>query len=493
MAAILKPDKLHAERAMVDIAREAAAYQIELFQMIGEFWGRAIGARPEEFSSIEGFGEAIRGRGRDLQHRMVDAFAFADTQLRAFYAKNGTRAYTLGSRLAGTKLVLGGASNFATSQFATTRSTLLYADTVLIPDPVYPWLEDARQHERFRHVSLLREAHAILHLKPLVDADLPHCPVFVFPSFEKSLEREDEATQKGVTQIVADVLAHFVDSGIGSFEDAHKFASTHPDEFVQAVERHALFVPVESAVGEPVAQAVERYTHYVRTWRTAEYAQLFESVPIGSKILSAMIERLTPQYHLFENSEELIAHPLLSIEQQAHYFKLVSQVNEGRLSKLGLLDDATRRQLAALSSDRLEWLSNVPISALANLRQDSEHEVFRKTLTTAMGNLHASALEDVDKVAGEICREIDAGIARYNRSVREINDKFKANTAQTAVGAIGGGLGLLVPTLAPFLGPIVPLATVTKLGYDALTRHIELKKQSRSLMGVLAIAKNGAA
>src|SRR3954467_15904767 len=57
-------------------------------------------------------------------------------------------------------------------------------------------------------------------------------------------------------------------------------------------------------------------------------------------------------------------------------------------------------------------------------------------------------LEDVDKVAGEICREIDAGIARDNRSIREINDKFKASTAQTVVGAVGGGLGLLVPTLA---------------------------------------------
>jgi hypothetical protein len=167
-------------------------------------------------------------------------------------------------------------------------------------------------------------------------------------------------------------------------------------------------------------------------------------------------------------------------------------VNADRLSRLGLLDDPTRRQLAALSSERLEWLNNIPVSMLAKLREDSEHDVFRKMLATTMGNLHASALEDVDKVAGEICREIDAGIARHNRSVREINDKFKASTAQTAVGAVGGGLGLLVPTLAPFLGPIVPLAVLTKLGYDAVTRHIELKKQSRSLMGVLAIAKDRA-
>jgi hypothetical protein len=209
-------------------------------------------------------------------------------------------------------------------------------------------------------------------------------------------------------------------------------------------------------------------------------------------VLNGIIERLSPQFHLFENAEELRAHPLLSIEQQAHYFKLVSEVNADRLSKLGLLDDATRRQLAAFSSERLEWLSNIPVWISPTSGRTASTKSFARCLllATAMGNLHASAIEDVDKVAGEICREIDAGIARYNRSVREINDKFKASTAQTAVGAVSGGLGLLAPALAPFLGPVVPLAALTKLGYDALIRHIELKKQSRSLMGVLAIAKD---
>ena len=478
--------------AAINIAKEASNYQIELFEFLGEFWGRATGTPPEEFSSIEGFDDTIRRRGPDFAYRMEDAFTFADTQLRKFYAENGRRAYSLASRLAGTKLVLGGGSHFGTSQFASIRSTLLYADTVLIADPLYPWLEDPRQHERFRVIRPLREAHAILHLRPLIDADLPHCPVFVFPSFEKSLERNDNITKKGIDQLVADVFAHFVDPGIESFDDAHVFAHTRTDDFIRAVEQHALLVPPEANIGESVRQALQRYEDYVKTWRDPEYIEMYERAPVGSKVLIGIVERLSPQFHLFENAEELTAHPLLSVEQQSHYFKLVSEVNADRLSRLGLLDDATRRRLAALSSARLEWLGNIPISMLAKLREDSEHEDFRKLLASAISNLHTSALENVDKVAAEICREIDSGIARYNRSIREIDDKFKASTAQTATGAVGGGLGLLVPASAPFLGPIVPLAALTKLGYDALTRHVDLKKQSRSLMGVLAFAKNKA-
>jgi hypothetical protein len=316
--------------------------------------------------------------------------------------------------------------------------------------------------------------------------------VFVFPSFEKTLEREDDVTKSGIDQLLADVMAHFVDPGIASVNDAYSFANTHTDDFIHAVEQHALFVPPEAAVGEPVGQSLQRYEHHIKTWRSPEFLQTYERAPVGSKVLVGIFERLSPQFHLFENAEELIAHPLVSIEQQAHYFKLVSEVNAGRLSKLGLLDDATRRQMAALSSERLEWLSNIPISLLVDLREDNEHDVFRKTLTTAMGQLHASALENVDKVAGEICREIDAGIARYNRSIREINDKFKVSAAQDVAGAVVGGVGLLVPTLAPFLGAITLGAAALKLGHDALTRRVELKKQSRSLMGVLAIAKDRA-
>jgi hypothetical protein len=411
--------------------------------------------------------------------------------MRTFYAQNGAKAYKLASRLAGTKLVFGGSSHFGMSHLASTRSTLLYADTVLITDPLYPWLEDRRQHERFRLVRPLQEAHAILHLRPLIDANLAHCPVFVFPSFEKSLEREDETTKQGIDQLVVDLLAHFVDPGIGSIDDARDFAGSRTDDFIRAVEHNMLFVPSGADTGQSVKQALQRYEQYIRTWRVPEYIQWYERAPLGSKLLSGIYERLSPQFHLFENAEELTAHPLLCIEQQGHYFKLVSEVNANRLSRLGLLDDPTRRQLAALSSERLEWLNNIPISMLAKLREDSEHEVFRKMLATAMSNLHESALEDVDKVAGELCREIDAGIARYNRSVREINEKFWVSTAHTAFGAVAGGLGLLVPTLAPFL-PIVPLATVSKIGYDALIRQTELKKQSRSLIGVLAFAKDKA-
>jgi hypothetical protein len=51
-------------------------------------------------------------------------------------------------------------------------SSVLCSDTVLNPDPVLPWVESDRREERFGHVLLIQAVHALLQLKPLIDADL---------------------------------------------------------------------------------------------------------------------------------------------------------------------------------------------------------------------------------------------------------------------------------------------------------------------------------
>jgi hypothetical protein len=54
--------------------------------------------------------------------------------------------------------------------------------------------------------------------------------------------------------------------------------------------------------------------------RRSGWQEEFDELSVAGKVMNALMERLGPQYHLLENAEELRAHPLLSIEQQAHYF-----------------------------------------------------------------------------------------------------------------------------------------------------------------------------
>jgi len=475
---------------MPNLEKEAADCQTEFFQLVGEFFGRATGALPTDFATIDGFSDELRKQASTIARRSEDAFPWVDRELRRFYLEKGPSLFGLASRLGGLKLVLGGSSRFLGSQLAAVNGSLLYADTILIPDPVAPWLETERREEKFRHVLMLQAAHALLHLKPVVDADLPHCPILVFPSWEKVLEDEDPQTKTGISQLMTDVFAGYIDPAIASLDDIMNLIRDQPERFLQAVEKNNLLVAPGGRIGEPLADALARYEESIETYRASEWLQHYHRLSPAGKVMNAMSERLGPQYHLLENSEELKAHPLICIEQQAHYFKLVSQVNSDRLERLGLLDRKTKATIAGLSSDRLAWLSQVPIDALIELRKNNENETFRKCLTAAIGNLHDAAIGDTDSVAAEMCREIDSGIAEHNRVVREISRKYADKRRKSAGAAMVTGLGAFVPSLAPYLGAVLPLALVGKVAWDLWDESAEKKRQSRSLMGVLAIARS---
>jgi hypothetical protein len=138
------------------------------------------------------------------------------------------------------KLVLGGSSRFVSSHLSSVRKMLLYADSILIPDPILPWLESERQEERFRHVLLLEQAFYLLQLKPFIDSDLPYPAVIVFPSWEKQLENNDPVTQQRVFDLATTAIGHHIDKRFNGFDELTQFALNRSQEFLEAVDQSRL-------------------------------------------------------------------------------------------------------------------------------------------------------------------------------------------------------------------------------------------------------------
>lgn len=167
-------------------------YSRGLFSRLEEFFIRATGCTATEFCAVSEFDDTVRSRASSIAPRGQNAFEWLDTEVRQHQAREGMEAFRAAKEIGGLKLVLGGGSRFGETQLHSVMGITLYGDTILIPDPIMPWLERERVEERFQHVLVLKAAHAILQLKPLVDAALPYPPLVVFPSFEKSLEEDDE-------------------------------------------------------------------------------------------------------------------------------------------------------------------------------------------------------------------------------------------------------------------------------------------------------------
>lgn len=470
--------------------RQAASYQKSLFELLAEFFRRATGSDIESFATLDNFEDVVRKSASDLAARLINAFRWADEELRQFYARESVNAFKAARKIGGLKLVQGGGSRFLRTQLDSVTSTLLYADTVLIPDPVLPWLESARQEERFRHMLFLQAVFLVLHLKPLVDAELPYPAVFFFPSWEKILEEHDEQTQKATLQLVADLIAQYVEPGVQSFDDVPDLIRRNSDQFLERVEHHRLFVAPGGPLDEPLPQALKRYEQDMETWRAPEWLEQYRKLSVPSRVLNAIMERVSPQYHLLENCEELNSHPLLSIEQQAHYFRLISATNSARLAHLGLLDRRQQALIDGFGKERLRWLCRVPINALVELRMNNENAPFRKRMEAVVRTMHESAVEDADRVAAELSHELSSAIADHEREMHEIQSRYSGVHGQTAVGAWAALGATLIPSLAPFLGVVAPLAIALKYTWDKLEEGREKKVLSKSLMGVLASTKS---
>ncbi|HUV93596.1 MAG TPA: hypothetical protein VMX14_02030 [Anaerolineae bacterium] len=214
--------------------------QQEFFHILAEFFERATGTSATEFAAPDTFGDTIRKNAGKLAKRGKSAFSWGIDALVDFYSRQKMSEFQSARETGGMKLVLGGSSRFTNTHLRAVRKMLLYADTILIPDPVLPWIEVERTEEKFRHVNLLENIFTLLRLKPLVDADLAYPAITVFPSYEKSLEKRDEETRGGIERLMCNFVSYYTGQWCDSIDETLAYARLHESKFLRQIENKRL-------------------------------------------------------------------------------------------------------------------------------------------------------------------------------------------------------------------------------------------------------------
>ncbi len=114
--------------------------QKELFQILSEFFKKATGKTYSKFATIDKFSQTIKRDVYKIVPRMNDAFNWEIKNLHDFYSLNEMDTFEYAKQTGGMKLVLGGSSYFTETHLNAVRKMLLYVDTILIPDPILPWI-----------------------------------------------------------------------------------------------------------------------------------------------------------------------------------------------------------------------------------------------------------------------------------------------------------------------------------------------------------------
>ena len=475
--------------------QELITYQDRYFEILTDFFLNVVGCLPRDFAAKDRFSESIQKMAVTLRENpsraeeSMMAYSTLDKELRTLYSEKGIKAFGAAKELDACKLNLGGSSRFLQTQLNATRKSLLYSDTVLIPDPIMPWLERNRDEERFKHIIPLQMAFYILHLSDLKGGEFDIPPFFVFPSFEKLLEEHDQQTQENSIQLITDFFSHYVDSGIVHPKDIMEYATKHTDQYLKKIEQARLFVSQGSEPGESLRVGLEKYKIEMRQWRSENWCEeLFSRGDVGV-VTNAIFERIMPNYHLIENSDELRSHPFLCVNAQSHYYQLIASMKNASVASF---DSSTSAILKSLTSKRLDYLANIEDSQLVALRKTQENVEFRRELRDLVNSLPNTKLKDLEYVAAEVCSHIERAISKHEKQISLFNDKYQAKHKYTALIFAGTMSVTMFPVLAPFLGALLPLGSVVGTGKyvsDKLDQQAEKGKFAHSMMGVISRAK----
>ncbi|OCH12419.1 hypothetical protein [Aliivibrio fischeri] len=464
-------------------------YQSQYLEIVDNFFKRAVGA---DISSFQDFSEVVEHNKANLDraNESIDSFTELEVSLRKLYALSGPDAFLFAKELEACKLVLGGSSRFYQTQLNAAKRSILFSDTVLIPDPILPYIERERKEERFVFINILKSAFFILQLKDLNQNNFDMLPFFIFPSWEKSLEENDTITQEQSIQLLTDVFQHYVDNGIREPEDIYDFSLKYKDKFYSKVERSKLFVAPNRKPGDPISKSLECYIKEMNHTRSKEWCNEYLSLKPQGIIINAVAERIMPQFHLLENADELKSNPLLCIDSQAHYYQLISTMKNSFISSHIKVDHQTNGIIKALTDTRMDFLANIPYEQMIQLRMANENVEFRKQLRDLVNSLPTTSIDDLGIIAGEVCAHIESSISKHKKEIESIRSKYQTKHKQTlAIGAASLGVAIY-PMLAPFLTGIGFVATGGKYLNDKLEERNDLKQASHSLMGVISLAKS---
>lgn len=474
--------------------------QVELFRLFAQLFGALTGREFRLITNEAEIRDRMMWRAKHDDAEMALRVNAAAEELAAFYSTNAHVAFAHAKTLGGMRLVTGGQRAFGPSALSGVRITGLYADTQLIPDPVHPFFT-SDLHLNAKHLQLASTLFNILQLRPLINAEFPVPPVFVFQSFEQPLQDNDAHTMHGIEQLALRLLGPLCDGTVASIGDLFEYARKRENVFVKAVLENRLFVPPN---GDPNRHlqpndAVREYIAQIEGRRSKENLDTLKKQQVGVVILNGVLERVAPHYHLIENANELGAQPLLSQAVHWHYFEKCAVANAIDLHRRDILTAQAFETLRAFQDNSLSWLASIPVDGLRELIANNEHRWFREELSKYTNQIASAGEIDTNEMVREVSHGLASLVQRQQRAMNDIEKKYESKKWEAY---LVGGAGLTVagsamlPMLSPFLSVAIPaVAAVAAVGSGALKfisakggEHIEKRQAQKSMIGVLATA-----
>jgi hypothetical protein len=285
------------EEALKDKAHQPTTamneVQVELFALFSSLFAALTGRSVDLVRSLNEIKQRMMWRVGHQPDVLAHSVNQVTEELSEFYNRHSINIYQRAKSLGGIRLVTGGQRQFGPSALNAVRITGLYADTQLIPDPIYPFIS-SDLNLNAAHLQLAIQLFHMLQLRPLVDAKLPVTAVFIFPSFEEALERNDAHTKLGLEQLAIRLISPICLGQIKSLEELFDYSNKQETAFLDALMPSGLFVPPGGKLGVQLSagEAASQYLKELEGIRSPLVLDQMKRMPTGPLLLNGVLERL---------------------------------------------------------------------------------------------------------------------------------------------------------------------------------------------------------
>ena len=464
-------------------------YLAEYFAILEEFFSNLTKKQAHEFATFDDISKKIRTFFQDIMMSQKDSaddrlqsLEILEDKLLSFYSENAHQAFQAAKELDGLKLCIPGNRSFGRAQFDAVKAGLVFSNTVLIPDPIFPWIDEERKGDKHRLANILKEAFSILQLKPLLSEDVP--AILIFPIAEDTFSLSNPVNKKMLESLITDFSNSYFDESILEYSQVIEFVRENPDKFLEKVEEEKLFIPFGARLNDPIDRMLIRYKDEVAERKDKKESRQILSLPKHEIILKAISERLQAQLHLLTFINNLRANFLLSLEVQGHYFSLLRKTILRKLFIAKSLKKDAFLHLSTINSQKITFVKNMPLKALIEFRKAPALLVLRRKLADIMDSMKVTGLEKVvlrtSKQVAElarVCLEFKDEINSMNSNVVAFYLK-KDNKApmETEIN--------IIPVIAPFMLSQVPYNKASKYFEENKLEWIRAQISSESILGV---------
>lgn len=471
-------------------------YLEEYFAILEEFFKNLTGKTPANFSSFQELPLATREFFQSMlqnigsSQKRLDTLKDLEKKLLIFYAKNGKKLDRVAQEITGFKLCHPGNSHIGLIQYRAIKVGLFWADSVVISDPIYPWIKDNKKNDKHRLPNILQECFALLKLKRLFLQSKDSHLIWIYPSvipLEPDEEKEKENKEKQEV-LIADFFNSYINKNIYAYAEIEKFLEEQADYFLKRVHQKGLFMVKGGNQDDTQEEILKRYKQEVANSIGTAGAQKAAALPPEQIIFKEISDRLAGLLDFIEEARSLNAHPVLADEIIIQYFSLVRNMTLrklviGKIFKRDELIDF--KTIGTLFS---KFPGDFPNKLLISQRKNKNIVPLRNSLAELALSLSEKQFDnDKISIAGDI-ENMSKLLKEYSLEFQDM--MLESSAVSLRIDSIDLDKVCLkfIPAVAPLIGVKVPFIKAEKYFIENL-EDLKFNRYSAGSMLGFAVEK----